>query len=143
MKVSKTGVSLPPVYKFPSDLTLIAATGTKYKVYYTDVRGTQHGIDTWFDKSGKLTSDDLPDFDVCAPLTNEGRGECRTKRQVLLDTLGTDFDAVITSEYVRSKDTASELAGLGHKQHEYGSSKISDPSGITHIVLEVSNPVGR
>lgn len=113
----------------------------RFPVFYTDHEGNQRGMSTWY-QSGKLTSDLITDLNQSSPLIDIGRRECQLKRKAVLDTLGTDFDAVITSEYVRSKDTASELAGLGHQQHEYGSSNFSDPNGITHIVLEVSNPVG-
>lgn len=113
----------------------------KFPVFYTDHEGNQRGMNTWF-QSGKLTSDLISNLNESGPLVDIGRYNCQQKRPVLLETLGNEFDAVITSEFVRSKDTASELVGLGHQQHEYGSSNFSDPSGITHIVLEVSDPVG-
>lgn len=121
---------------------MIVAATLRYLVSFTDRQGTRANLSTWIDeKSGKLTSDIIPDLDESGPLVDIGRSECCTKHKVLHDTLGSEFDAAITSEFVRSKETASEVAGLGHKQHVFGSSTFSDPNGITHIVLEVSNPV--
>jgi hypothetical protein len=140
----KAGVSLPPIYRTTANLTTIVAETMKFPVFYTDHKGDLTGMSTWIDKeSGKLRSDEIWDLNQSGPLVDIGRSECRAKHEILLNTLGSKFDAVITSEFVRSKDTASEVAGLGQKQHEYGGSNFSDPDGITHIVLEVSNLVGR